>query len=136
MDDDIAGIILQYNDTYQETLCLIIAWRMQILRQTRIESSSLKFVSEVVHLTFEHQKVSKIYIYQIIREECETWKFRSKFEKLQGDYRKQRINKHFPRGIWSLLCIYKKRCGYTEKKLIWYLFEGTNKKFLYLPNIK
>ena len=25
MDDDIAGIILQYNDTYQETLCLIIA---------------------------------------------------------------------------------------------------------------
>ena len=65
MDDDIAGIILQYNDTYQETLCLIIAWRMQILRQTRIESSSLKFVSEVVHLTFEHQKVSKIYIYQI-----------------------------------------------------------------------
>ena len=136
MDDDIAGIILQYNDTYQETLCLIIAWRMQILRQTRIESSSLKFVSEVVHLTFEHQKVSKIYIYQIIREECETWKFRSKFEKLQGDYRKQRINKHFPRGIWSPLCIYKKRCDYTKKKLIYYLLEGTNKKFLYLPKIK
>ena len=105
---------------------------MQILRQTRIESSSLKFVSEVVHLTFEHQKVSKIYIYQIIREESETWKFRSKFEKLQGDYRKQRINKHFPRGIWSLLCIYKKRCDYTGKKFIYYLFEGTNKKFLYL----
>ena len=68
MDDDIAGIILQYNDTYQETLCLIIAWRMQILRQTRIESSSLKFVSEVVHLTFEHQKVS----IRFIREESET----------------------------------------------------------------
>ena len=41
-------------------------------RQTRIESSSLKFVSDVVHMTFEHQKVSKTYTYQIIREESET----------------------------------------------------------------
>ena len=142
MDDDIAGIILQYNDIIKKLYALLLhacltgTWRMQIWRQTRIESSSLKFVSEVVHLTFEHQKVSKIYIYQIIREECETWKFRSKFEKLQGDYRKQRINKHFPRGIWSPICIYKKRCDYTKKKLIYYLLEGTNKKFLYLPKIK
>ena len=135
MDDDIAGIILQYNNIIKKLYalllhaCLTSTWRMQIWRQTRIESSSLKFVSEVVHLTFEHQKVS-------IRLSEKNLRLENSDQSLKGDYRKQRINKHFPRGIWSPICIYKKRCDYTKKELIHYLLEATNKKFLYLPKIK
>ena len=46
MDDDIAGIILQYNDTYhQETLCLIIACMhaLQAQSQIRLRSGASDF---------------------------------------------------------------------------------------------